>query len=127
MKTDRKELLELIQTLSNHRKNQVFFTVKVEKLVEKKKLLELAMRRLEARHINDVDGAKDQDNRPLLTSEWSKRAAVEQRLADDPQFTKALIQHRLTCKALTRYNAKAVSLNVGILELESREKILLTV
>jgi len=127
MKNDRESLLDLIKNLSINRKDQVLLQVKLEKLEEKKKLQNLAMRRLEARHINDVEQARDQNNQPLLTNEWSKRAAVEERLANDPQFTKVLIQHRLTCKAINRIVFKIGTLQVTIDEMESKEKVLLTV
>lgn len=126
-KNDREELLELIKTLSDNRKNQVISQVQVDKLMDKKRVQELVMRRLEAGHINDVERSRDQDNKPLLTNEWSKRAAVEERLAQDERFTKAVKQYRLILKAITRSTVRCNNLEIAITEMESREKILLTV
>lgn len=127
MSIEKKELLDLIKTLSECRKEQVLFQVKIDKLMDKKKLHELAMKRLEAGHINAVENAKDQNNQPLLTNEWSKKAAVEERLVQDGRFTKLLQLHRSVCKAITKNMGKVNTLEISITEMESREKILLIV
>ena len=127
VKETREELLELIKTLSDNRKNQVISQVQVDKLIDKKRVQELVMKRLEAGHINDVESSRDQNNKPLLTNEWSKRAAVEERLALDEKFTKALKQYRLILKGITRATIRLSNLEIAITEMESREKILLTV
>lgn len=127
VKETREELLELIKTLSDNRKNQVLCQVQISKLMDKQRVQELAMKRMEAGHINDVERSRDQDGKPLLTNEWSKRAAVEERLANDERFYKVLRQYRLTLKAVTRATTRSSNLEIAITEMESREKILLTV
>ena len=126
-KLAQKEIMDLVEKLSNLRKEQVLSTVKVDKLMDKKRVQELAMKRIEASHINDVERSKDSAGKPLLTTEWSKKAAVEERLSKDEKFTKLLKQYRLTLKGITRATVKSSNLEIAITELETKEKILLTV
>lgn len=127
VKFDRAELLELIKSLSNCRKDQVLSQVRIDKLMDKKRVQQLAMKRIEAGHINDVERSRDQNDQPLLTTEWSKKAAVEERLSKDERFIKLLSQYRLTLKGLSRATVRSSNLEIAITEMESKEKILLIV
>lgn len=121
---DREKLTEIINNLRTCRTDLVRIEMQCSQLEQKKRLLDLDLKKIETTKILEVNALKDGTGKPLVLDTELKGAMVEDFLAKDERFIALMHKRGLLFRNLQRKVYKGSMLRAKILDLEAREKMI---
>lgn len=118
------ELMNIVNKLHECRVEIANLSAQILRLMQTKDLDNLNLKRIENKHVLDIENQKQTNGQPLVRDVHVKRAMVEDMIAQDKTGIALVRKMVLTSKHINRKKRKQDILQAQIDHLESKEKIL---